>query len=161
MVRNDINYMNSEIGRAELSAQFKLKQIHDITNSLLNNENSNNKPMKSDFTIGYMVAIINVIDYLSNNEDKHMDWTQKKPELTRFERNTNLQQLIIIFLNIFGQLYYITYWARNSLNSTGGKMFKKSGEIIGNAFVWLLFIAICLIFLGLLLRALRFIWLGY
>ncbi|WP_262981970.1 MULTISPECIES: hypothetical protein [Lactococcus] len=40
-------------------------------------------------------------------------------------------------------------------------MFKKSGEIIGNAFVWLLFIAICLIFLGLLLRVLRFIWLGY
>lgn len=73
MVRNDINYMNSEIGRAELSAQFKLKQIHDITNSLLDNKNSNNKPMKSDFTIGYMVAIINVIDYLSNNEDKHMD----------------------------------------------------------------------------------------
>ena len=67
MVRNDINYMNSEFGRAELSAQFKLKQIHDITNSLLNNENSNNKPMKSDFTIGYMVAIINVVDYLSND----------------------------------------------------------------------------------------------
>lgn len=74
MDRNDINYMNSEIGTAELSAQFKLKQIHDITNSFLNNENSNNKPMKSDFAIGYMVAIINVIDYLSNNEDKHMDW---------------------------------------------------------------------------------------
>lgn len=77
---NDIDYMNSEIGRAELSAQFKLKQIHGITNSLLNNENSNNKPTKSDFAIGYMVAIINVIDYLSNNEDKHMDWTQKKPK---------------------------------------------------------------------------------
>lgn len=73
MVKNDIDYMNSEIGRAELSAQFKLKQIHDITNSLLNNENSNNKPMKPDFAIGYMVAIINVIDYLSNDEDKHMD----------------------------------------------------------------------------------------
>ena len=71
---NDIDYMNSEIGRAELSAQLKLKQIHDITNSLLDNKNSNNKPMKSDFTIGYMVAIINVIDYLSNNEEKHMDW---------------------------------------------------------------------------------------
>ncbi|MDN5426504.1 MAG: hypothetical protein L0G03_11670 [Lactococcus lactis] len=70
---NDIDYMDSEIGRVELSAQFKLKQIHDITNSLLDNKNSNNKPMKSDFTIGYMVAIINVIDYLSDNEDKHMD----------------------------------------------------------------------------------------
>ncbi|MDU0408379.1 hypothetical protein N42HA_01390 [Lactococcus lactis] len=55
---NDIDYMDSEIGRVELSAQFKLKQIHDITNSLLDNKNSNNKPMKSDFTIGYMVAII-------------------------------------------------------------------------------------------------------
>ena len=32
---NDIDYMDSEIGRVELSAQFKLKQIHDITNSLL------------------------------------------------------------------------------------------------------------------------------
>ena len=32
----------------------------------------------------------------------------------------NLQQLIIIFLNIFGQLYYITYWAGNSRNSTRG-----------------------------------------
>ena len=73
MELNDIDYMNSEIGRAELSAQFKLKQIHDITNSLLNNENNNNKPMKPDFAIGYMVAIINVIDYLSNNEDKHID----------------------------------------------------------------------------------------
>ena len=70
---NDIDYMNSKIGRAELSAQFKLKQIHDITNSLLNNKDSNNKPIESNFTIGYMVAIINVIDYLSNNEDKHMD----------------------------------------------------------------------------------------
>lgn len=38
---------------------------------------------------------------------------------------------------------------------------KKTGEIIGNIIVWLLFIAICLIFLGLLLRVLRFIWLGY
>ncbi len=73
MVRNDINYLNSEIGRAELSAQFRLNQIHDITDSLLNNENSDNRPMKSDFAIGYMVAIINVIDYLSNTEDKHMD----------------------------------------------------------------------------------------
>lgn len=73
MVRNDINYMNSEIGRAELSAQFKLKQIHDITNRLLDDKNSNNKPIKSDFTIGYMVAILNVIDYLSNNEGKYMD----------------------------------------------------------------------------------------
>ena len=81
---NDIDYMDSEIGRVELSAQFKLKQIHDITNSLLDNKNSNNKPMKSDFTIGYMVAIINVIDYLSNNEDKHMDWTQKKPTAMGF-----------------------------------------------------------------------------
>ncbi|NEX51472.1 hypothetical protein [Lactococcus lactis] len=73
MVRNDINYMNSESGRAELSAQFKLKQIHDITNGLLDNKNSNSKPMKSDFTIGYMVAIINVIDYLSNNEGDFED----------------------------------------------------------------------------------------
>ncbi len=73
MDRNDINYLNSEIGRAELSAQFRLNQIHDITDSLLNNENSDNRPMKSDFAIGYMVAIINVIDYLSNTEDKHMD----------------------------------------------------------------------------------------
>lgn len=73
MVRNDINYMNTEFGRDELSAKFKLKQIHDITNSLLDNKNSNNKPKESDFAIGYMVAIINVIDYLSNDEDKHMD----------------------------------------------------------------------------------------
>ena len=67
--------------------------------------------------------LVNFINESSDSHnkwlDKHMDWTQKKPELTKFEHE-NLQ-LIIIFFNIFSQLYYITYWARNSLNSTGGK----------------------------------------
>jgi len=62
-----------------------------------------------------LVIAYTTLFYLAEKDN----WTQKKPKLTKLERNTIYDNLLYYFRSVI--LYHI-YWARNSLNSTGGEI---------------------------------------